>query len=149
SGNLIFAEENSNYTRTGHRNTARISNGGNVESMIQDDSGYRNKYLRSQFHSFKLFHFHDTSFNSRVKQPCNTQDYASLQEDGGNLAAFLYMLQEAHPKHFRIIELIVQSIAPFFDRFYLRPDEINPSQIFLRWKEKGSDQLFTAHNLSD
>jgi predicted ATPase len=31
----------------------------------------------------------------------------------------------------------------------LQPDEINPQQIFLRWKEKGSDQLFTAHNLSD
>ncbi len=31
----------------------------------------------------------------------------------------------------------------------MQPDEINPEQIFLRWKEKGFDQLFTAHNLSD
>ena len=49
----------------------------------------------------------------------------------------------------KIIEKIIQSVAPFFGSFYLQPDEINPQQIFLRWYEKGFDQLFSAHNLSD
>lgn len=151
TGNLIFSEEYSNYTRpnTTHKNRSHISGGGNQESVIKNDDGYRNKYLRTQFKGFKLFHFHDTSFNSKVKQPCGTHDYAYLSEDGGNLAAFLYRLQESHSQHFKIIERVIQSIAPFFDGFYLQPDEINPQQIFLRWKEKGADQLFTAHNLSD
>lgn len=151
ASNLIFEEEWSNYTGPGAKgkNRAQISFGGNSESVIKDDTGYRNDYLRSQFKGFKLFHFHDTSFNSKVKQPCGRIDYASLNEDSGNLAAFLYRLQEKSPQHFKIIERVIQSIAPFFDKFYLKPDEINQEQIYLRWKEKGSDQLFTAHNFSD
>ena len=151
SGNLIFAEEWSNFTppASSSKNLSSISIGGNPESVLNNDDGYRNKYLRNQFKAFKLFHFHDTSFNSKVKQPSGTQDYASLREDGGNLAAFLYRLQESHPQHFKVITRVIQSIAPFFQEFYLVPDEINPQQIFLRWIEKGSDQLFTAHNLSD
>ena len=151
SGNLIFAEEWSNFTKPGSSSEdySQISSGGNPESFLKNDDGYRNKYLIKQFKGFRLFHFHDTSFNSKIKQPCGTQDYASLREDGGNLAAFLYRLQESHPQYLKVISRIIQSIAPFFEEFYLQPDEINPQQIFMRWKEKGSDQLFTAHNFSD
>lgn len=151
NGNLIFSEEWSNYTkpRTRHLNTSQISIGGNTESAIRNDDGYRSKYLKSKFRGFKIFHFHDTSFNSKIKQPCSANDYAYLYEDGGNLAAFLYRLSKSYPKHFRMIEKVVESIAPFFDRFYLEPDEINSDQIYLRWLEKGSDQIFNAHNLSD
>ncbi|MDI9365412.1 MAG: AAA family ATPase [Flavobacterium sp.] len=149
TGNLIFSDEYSHY-RHPHLNRVSISkSSGSIESYLKSDNGWRNNHLRKEFKNLKIFHFHDTSFNSRIKQPCNTQDYASLQEDGGNLAAFLYRLQESSPSNFRMIERIVQSIAPFFDAFYLQPDEINPQQIFLRWREKGFEQLFTAHNLSD
>ena len=149
-GNLIFSSEYSNYTKPGlPKNFANISGGGNPESVIKNDNGFRMKYLRTQFTGFKIFHFHDTSFNSKVKQPCSTRDYANLREDGGNLPAFLYRLQESHPNNFKIIERVIQSIAPFFHSFYLAPDEINSQQIYLRWQECGSDQLFTAHNLSD
>ena len=149
SGNLIFSEEISHYTHP-TINKTRIDRGsGGTESYLKTDDGWRNNHLRKQFRSLRLFHFHDTSFNSKVKQPSNTYDYATLQEDGGNLAAFLYRLQESKPSNFSMIEKVVQSIAPFFDSFYLQPDEINSQQIFLRWREKGFDQLFTAHNLSD
>lgn len=151
SGGLIFVREWSDYINptAGKINRSEISLGGNSESVLKNDSTYRNKYLRSQFSGFKIFHFHDTSFNSKVKQPSGARDYARLHEDGGNLAAFLYRLQETKPQQFKIIERVIQSIAPFFDSFYLQPDEINSDQIFLRWQEKGSDILFTAHNLSD
>jgi predicted ATPase len=145
SGNLIFAEEWSN-TKQGD---LKIEQSGHLESGLKNHTWNRSTYLRQRLASFRIFHFHDTSFNAKVKQPSGTQDYASLREDGGNLAAFLYRLQESHPQHFKVISRIIQSIAPFFQEFYLQPDEINLQQIFLRWKEKGSDQLFTAHNLSD
>lgn len=148
-GNLIFEVEYSTYSHP-NLNRTRIDVGmGSSESRLKADDGYRNKYLRGQFRGLRIFHFHDTSFNSKVKQPSNANDYASLQEDGGNLAAFLYMLQEAHPENFKVIEKVIKSVAPFFDSFYLVPDEIDPGKIFLRWKERGFDQLFTAHNLSD
>ncbi len=151
SGNLIFAEEWNNYTNPGSliKNFSKISSGGNPESIIKDDDGYRMNHLRRNLQGLKIFHFHDTSFDSKIKQPAGLQDYAYLREDGGNIAAFLYRLQESAPKHFNIIIKVIQSIAPFFDKFYLQPDDINPRQIFLRWQEKGSDQFFDAHNLSD
>jgi len=145
NGNLIFAEE-----YAGNKTSNWLFNQtGTLESQLHIGHGAKLVYLIKYFSTFKIFHFHDTSFNSRIKQPSGSTDYAYLQEDGGNLAAYLYRLQEAHPAHFKMIERTVHSIAPFFDRFYLQPDEINGQQIFLRWLEKGSDQLFTAHNFSD
>jgi len=150
-GNLMFAEEwTSDKTGTGllaFTNKLQINIPGNFESNLKEQ--YFNSNLKQLFSSLKIFHFHDTSFNSKVKQPSNTNDYAYLYEDAGNLAAFLYRLQETAPANFKMIERVIQSIAPFFDRFYLQPDEINPQQIYLRWLEKGSDQLFNAHNFSD
>jgi len=149
TGNLIFSNEYSIHSHP-RLDRKRFDRGiGASESYLKTDDAFRNKHLRDEFKTLRLFHFHDTSFNSKIKQPCNTQDYSALQEDGGNIAAFLYMLQESSPESYRMIEKVVQSIAPFFDSFYLQPDEINPQQIFLRWREKGFEQLFTAHNLSD
>lgn len=145
AGNLIFSEE---WSNTGKGNIL-IDSSGATESKLKSHGWYRSKYLREAMESLRVFHFHDTSATAAMKQPANTQDYAFLQEDGGNIASFLYRLQETEPQVFELIEKVIQSIAPFFDRFYLQPDEINPQQIFLRWQEKGYEPLFTAHNLSD
>lgn len=148
--NLLFSSEYSNYTKKdSYTNYKNIGTGGNYESNINKHDNYRNSYLKQEFKSFRVFHFHDTGFNSRIKLPSVTTDYAELQEDGGNLAAFLYMLSKGNVVYYNIIEKIIRSIAPFFEKFYLEPDEINSNQIFLRWYEKGSDKLFNAHNLSD
>lgn len=149
--NLIIARERSQLKSPGFDSpqSITINRGGSPESVLKDSLLSRDFYLKGHFKSFKVFHFHDTSSNSKVKGFCGATDYTYLQEDGGNLAAFLYRLQEAHPPHFKIIERTVRSIAPFFDRFHLKPDEINGQQIQLRWLEKGSEQLFTAHNFSD
>jgi predicted ATPase len=150
AGNLIFTKESSNFKyNTPDWNKSTISNSGALESSLKDSTSFRNNYLRLNMKSFKVFHFHDTSFSAKVKQPSITTDYAYFQENGGNIASFLYKLQEATPNHFKLIEKVIQSIAPFFDRFYLKPDEINPQQIYLRWFEKGSEELFSAHNFSD
>lgn len=148
SGNFIFSREFSEYSHP-NLNSVPIGGGGNTESSIKTDGGYRNAHLITELKRLKIFHFHDTGFNSKIKQPGNTHDYAFLQEDGSNLAAFLYRLQESSIQNFKMIEKVIQSIAPFFGGFYLQPDEINPQQIYLRWREKGFEQLFTAHNLSD
>lgn len=123
---------------------------GGQESLVKTDAdGSEAFYAERYLGHIKVFHFHDTSFNAKVKQPSNTTDYAYLHEDADNLAAFLYRLQEKEQSSFRMIVNVIQSIAPFFDQFYLQPDEINSQQIFLRWREKGSEQLFNAHSLSD
>jgi len=118
-GNLIFAEEWSNYINpdSNRINRAKINTSGTPESVLKDHDNFRNNHLRKQFASLKIFHFHDTSFNSKVTQPSNATDYAYLYEDAANLAAFLYRLQERFPINFKMIERVVQSIAPFLIGF--------------------------------
>ena len=151
SGNLIFAEEWSNIHNPLSKKLLNliINLPGGLESILKDKNSNRNMYLCNHFDKMKVFHFQDNCFNSKMRQPAATNDYAYLYEDGGNIASFLYRLHEGNERQFRMIERIIKSIAPFFDRFYLKPDEINPQQIYLRWLEKGSDQIFNAHNFSD
>ncbi|HZF10176.1 MAG TPA: AAA family ATPase [Thermoanaerobaculia bacterium] len=98
---------------------------------------------------WKVHHFQDTSVSAKVKQTGDLADNAYLRPDAGNLAAFLYRLQETQPSAFRTIEDTVRMVAPFFRRFDLRPDRLNPSKIRLEWQEKDSDTYFHAHDLSD
>jgi predicted ATPase len=122
---------------------------GNEESQLRNNSSTRAIFLKEYFEDFNVFHFHDTSSSSPLKQASKTRDYNYLKEDGSNLPSFLYRIQETHPKHFKLIEYAIKSVAPFFERFDLRPDAINPDVILLNWVEKGSDDYFNAHNFSD
>jgi predicted ATPase len=99
---------------------------------------------------FEVYHFHDTSETSSMKSKCNIDDNRKLKPDGSNIAAYLYYLKSVHPKHFKRIELTIQSIAPFFDHFVLEPSRLNNNVIQLEWREKGfPDAYFNAYNLSD
>jgi predicted ATPase len=69
--------------------------------------------LRSYFNKFKVFHFHDTSASSPLKQVAKTYEYKYFREDGSNLAAFLYKIKDTHPSHFKMIEYTIRSVAPF------------------------------------
>jgi predicted ATPase len=122
---------------------------GKEESELRNNSSQRARGLHEYFEGFKVFHFHDTGSGSLLKQVNKTHDYEHLKEDGSNLASFLYKIQDTHPKHFKIIEHAIRSVAPFFERFDLKPDSKNPEMIFLNWFEKGSDEYFNAHHLSD
>ncbi len=105
-----------------------------------------NPYLRE----FDVYHFHDTGDKSLIKGKSNIEDNHKLNRDGSNIAAFLYYLQEIHHKYFKRIELTIKSIAPFFERFVLRPSRLNEQLIQLEWKENGyPDAYFNAYHLSD
>lgn len=155
SNSLFFTEEYSdfnmqtNISDTVSWSSKPINLGGSPESKLQDDDSVRTKFLQDFFQSFKVFHFHDTSDSSKLKGFCNATDYENLIENGSNLPAFLYRMKETAPKYFKILELTVRSIAPFIESLYLLPDQVNPNQIELRWKEKGHDNLFNAYSLSD
>lgn len=126
-----------------------LGGAGKEESGISENTMNRAVFLRNFFDSFHVFHFHDTSPNSCLKQPSKTLDYKYLKPDGSNLASFLYRIKEMYPKHFKMIEYTVRAVAPFFEKFDLAPDVKNPDVIFLNWLENGSDEYFNAHHLSD
>lgn len=141
--NTVHGKEYENW------NFQDLGGKGKEESGISESEMHRAIYLRDFFYSFNVFHFHDTSSSSSLKQPSKTLDYKDLKPDGSNLAAVLFKIKNKYPKHFKIIEYTISSVAPFFEKFDLFPDDINPDVIYLKWLEKGSDEYFNAHHLSD
>lgn len=119
------------------------------ESGILTNGHYRLKYVKNYLQSFTVYHFHDTSINSKMRGPCNMGDNTFLRDDASNLSAYLYMLQNADGKAFKLIEGVVRSVAPYFDRFDLKPDRNNPSLISLEWKEKNADTYLNSLSFSD
>ncbi|NMA46012.1 MAG: AAA family ATPase [Lentisphaerae bacterium] len=105
--------------------------------------------IRTDLASYRLYHFHDTSATAALRGPAEVNDNRFLRSDAGNLAAFLYGLQQAHPEHFRNIQDVFGQIAPYFGGFCLAPVKINPDKIRLEWREKGSDSYFNGVALSD
>lgn len=121
-----------------------------LESEIKGSSTTRNKYLSEHLESYRIYHFHDTSITAPLRSKANTNDNRSLKEDGGNLPAYLYYLQEKHPMNFKRIEKIIQSVVPFFDRFNLSPAFLDEEKILLEWTEKEHPETyFNAYHLSD
>lgn len=156
SNSLFFSEEYSDYNMNTQLSDIVfwspkiINTGASSETKLHEiENSTRTDYLKNFFSSFKVFHFHDTSDTSKLKGFCNTTDYEYLIEDGSNLPAFLYRMKKNAPRHFKILEFTIKSIAPFIESLYLQPDQVNPNQIELRWKEKGHDNLFNAYSLSD
>jgi len=115
-----------------------------------DSDGYGvNQYVMYYIKHWKVYHFHDTSKSSPMKQPCNINDYYSFAVDGGNLPAFLYFIKKNHINSYSKIVKTIQRVAPFFHDFILEPDIMNEDMIKLRWKHKGSDLYFDVNDFSD
>ncbi len=149
---LIFDEEfYSFHDRLSYAHPLRHSTHafGKVETGLYDASDRIAGYVIDALDSYRIYHFHDTSRESRVKQTGDIDDNEFLRTDAGNLAAFLYFLQEVHNITYRRIVRTIQLVAPFFSDFHLRPSPLNPDKIRLQWQEKGSDEYFNAHALSD
>lgn len=120
------------------------------ESLIKGPSTIRNRYLCEHLESYKIYHFHDTSISSPLRSIANISDNRLLRPEGDNLPAFLYYLQERHPKHFKMIEMVIQSVFPFFERFDLAPFFLDENKIELEWYEKEHpDHPFYAMHFSD
>lgn len=151
TGDLIFRKEGTQFFRdwysTGWDDESLGK--GHKESLLKEKQGGRYEFIKNYMDSFKVFHFHDTSKTAKIKLKGNIDDNKGLREDGGNLSAYLYLLKEKYPKDFKRIEMVIRSVAPYFEGFNLSPDRKNEEIIRLEWKEKGSDKYFNATHLSD
>lgn len=149
---LVFGEEilyfktsqTSNYRENIGRGHKEI-----LASKKHEESQYGVKYVISALQSCKVYHFHDTSSTARIKQTGDLHENDQLSPDAGNLAAFLYMLQENHSSNYELIRCAVRQIFPRFKDFALRPSPLNPDKIRLEWQENGSHYRFGPHQLSD
>lgn len=121
------------------------------ESLLKTTNKERRSadYLLKSIGKWRVYHFHDTSIDSRMKQLCNIGDNEYFREDASNLVALLFLLKEKKKRDYNNIIDVIREVAPFFDDFKLRPWPQNPQKIKLEWKEKGSDDYFDAYSLSD
>jgi len=154
-GTLIFADEwCSFHDRSRYPNPLRYElGGGHATTQLFSQDGKRSQYVAryvlAAMQSWRVYHFHDTSESAPIKGTVDLHDNEDLRDDASNLAAYLYLLQERHKKHYTRIVRTIQMVAPFFDDFDLKPSRLNPEKIRLEWNEKGSDAYFNAHALSD
>lgn len=124
-----------------------ISNFG-TEANIKSTDNYRAKYVINHLNSFRKYHFHDTSKNSPFTQMSNIlNDQYYLYEEGSNLSAFLFYINQNHKIVYNRIIKTIQSIAPYFSDFFFQPNREN--YLRLQWRNKFSSTVYGASDLSD
>lgn len=147
---LVFMMESAGFQTPPHTEPYWNELGaGQSESNLRQAPSRINDWVKEDLASYRVYHFHDTSSSALVKQTGDLNDNQFLQTDARNLAAFLYWMKLKRPDHLRMIEEVIQQIAPFFDRFELTPSRNNEDKIRLEWREQGSESYFNAHQLSD
>lgn len=147
---LPTSEEVSFWKKHHPRPFSKYLNRVGKEAGIGDEANIKiAPYVRNHFDRWRLYHFHDTSFNSPLKATAGIHDNRHLRPDGSNLAAFLYYLRERQDSSYALIRSTVQQVAPFFDDFLLKPQRLNPDMIRLGWRHRNSDAYFDVASLSD
>ncbi|WII09712.1 AAA family ATPase [Methanomassiliicoccales archaeon LGM-DZ1] len=150
SGSLVFANEYYGWNDV-KTNVRRKVPYGFESEYDNGGSNNINRYVRPVLEAkrWKVYHFHDTTASSGMKQAGMLSDNVSLHHDASNLAPFLHMIKNSYPESYGDIVRAVRMVAPFFDDFVLEPNADNSGLILLRWKQIGLDEVLGASQLSD
>ena len=98
----------------------------------------------------RVFQFHDTSDEAKIRKSGYIEDAAYLRSNGGNLAAYLYALQQTQRTYYDRIVRTIRQVCPQFDDFVLAPSPRNDKYIVLNWREvHRAEYLMGPHQLSD
>lgn len=151
---LIYTEEKFRFSRTDRLTRAqwRILDAGQREPQLiksaegGDTTATTATTILTLLRKLIVHQFHDTSERSRVRQKWSVDENRWLKEDAGNLAPFLYRLQQQYPKYYARIVETIRLILPFFADFELKPEF---GKVLLGWRERGSDRVFTASQAAD
>jgi len=118
------------------------------ESNLRYKTMPRADYIRNYLNELARYHFHDTGENSPFNKESNIEnDNFFLYEKGNNIAAFLFMIKNENKTIYNIIIKTIQSIAPYFLDFFLKPQ--TNGNIKLRWQSKYSSTIYGPNDLSD
>lgn len=125
------------------------------ESGLQDEISLKksktSQVIYTLLRNCNVYQFHDTSSTSKIRNSGYINDSDFLRSDAGNLAAFLFAMQQTEEgkNYYQRIVRHISNVMPQFGDFVLRPSARNKEYILLDWKEKNSDYLFGPHQLSD
>jgi len=130
----------------GHKETELLTTG-----FVEGPGRWAANRVVDLLHGCRVYHFHDTSRRAPVKRSTSVADNLMLRPDAANLAAVLARYRESgRPDEmaaYRRIVGVVNQVAPFFDDFVLEPH--GADNIQLRWRERQTDSVFFADQMSD
>ncbi|MBN8248367.1 MAG: AAA family ATPase [Verrucomicrobia bacterium] len=143
----IWYRDGSKYPKR-HKPFDEQLGAGHGESRLASSPTRIAGHVLSDLFNYRIYHFHDTSPEARIKQTQPLENKTTLFADAANLAPFLRGMRETSPGHFQNIEGAVRQVVPFFAGFHLEPDE-SGKHLLLAWREKGHEEPFPAAALSD
>ncbi|MFP8645019.1 AAA family ATPase [Priestia aryabhattai] len=153
---LYFSSETLGFLGDGYDTPLLTGLGaGHYETELRKESKrYPHKtiiadHVIHNLNGWKVYHFHDTSDTSKMKQACSVNDNKYFREDASNLAAFLYAMKQNQPENYKSVLQTVQLVAPFIKDFNLAPMELDKDKIRLTWLHTESDDYFDVSQLSD
>ncbi|MCI0642170.1 MAG: AAA family ATPase [Gemmataceae bacterium] len=152
---LLFADETLDYKRegwSGPHNAPWSLGAGHAETRIGEFATQGNQTARAFrriLNDCRVYHFHDTSPEARIRLSCYINDNRWLMPHAGNLAAMLYAYRQRFSMVYDRIVSTMRKILPEFGDFELGPSRLNPNDIILDWRKLGFDYLFGPHQLSD
>jgi predicted ATPase len=152
---LIFVQEELRFQREG-TTQPRVIPLDNAEPSESTLSRYlapdrkTELFIKGFLDKTRVFHFHDTSTTSRMRNYCEPNDARYLRAEGGNLAAVLLRLQKEFPANYRRVVAGVNTVFPELKDFDLEPTGRNGSGLLLRWRPTSDPtEHFGPAHLSD
>lgn len=144
---LIFAEE----TIVAGKKKFELCSGQKESFLLTDEASHASeRFVRAILSGCRTFQFHDTSPEAHIRSSANIDNNRFLMSDGGNVAAYLYMLKMKYGQYYNRIVNHVRYIMPAFHDFFLEPQILNPQWIKLQWVEKGNrEYVFGPEHFSD
>ena len=152
---LMFVSEEVRFQRDGsnYPKIISIENNEPVESQLSrflDPSDKEKRFIKWFLDKTRVFHFHDTSITSRMRNYCDPDDAGYLRAEGGNLAAVLLRLRSEFPANYRRIVAGVNTVFPELKDFDLDPMGRNGKDLLLRWRPTSNPaEVFGPAHLSD
>ena len=149
---LVFAEERYGFSpenvKQGDYHPTSLG-AGHLESRLIEaaESGKKTaQAMLAMLRRIIVHQFHDTSPNSQIRGKWDVEDGRWLKSDARNLAPFLYRLHNNEPKHYLRIVEATRMALPFFADYEFEPEF---GKLLLKWRERGSEQIFNAGQAAD
>src|SRR5260221_1164197 len=152
---LMFVQEEVQFQRDGtsHPKTIPIENNEPVESALSrylDPEDKTKRFIKWFLDKTRVFHFHDTSMTSRMRNYCDEDDAPYLRAEGGNLAAVLLRLRNEFPANYQRVVAGVNTVFPEPKDFQLEPTARNGKGLLLSWQPTSNPtEVFGPAHLSD
>jgi predicted ATPase len=152
---LMFVREELQFKRDGEYSPKKIpiENNEPVESSLSrylDSNLKTHRFIKGFLDKTRVFHFHDTSTTSLMRNYCDPDDARYLRAEGGNLAAVLLRLKNEFPANYRRVVAGVNTVFPELQDFELDASGRNGKGLLLRWRPTSNPtEVFGPVHLSD